>query len=59
MGKKFKKVVQGHETANTQDNWGNILYGKKTCKRILTREDVRNLRTKFRKNFFCRDGLFK
>ncbi|MBI4981288.1 hypothetical protein HZC30_07085 [Candidatus Woesearchaeota archaeon] len=35
-------------------NWKRILYGKKTCKGMLTQEDFTKLRTEFRKNFSMR-----
>lgn len=54
MGEFFNKVVREHETSCRQSNWDRILYGEKTCKGILTREDMKNLRSEFRKGFSLR-----
>lgn len=53
IGDFFNKLVAEHE-ASCKTNWDEVLSGEKTCKGILTREDMKKIRAEFRKGFTMR-----
>ncbi|MBI2146454.1 hypothetical protein HYU22_03875 [Candidatus Woesearchaeota archaeon] len=55
MGEFFNKVVLEHEASCHAGNWERILRGEKTCKGILSKEEGRNIRSEFRKDFSLRN----
>ena len=50
----FNKVVLDPGASCGAGNWDRILQGEKTCRGILNREDGRNIRSEFQKDFSWR-----
>ncbi len=56
LGEFFGTVVQEHEHACGGSNWEKILSGPKSLKGMLSRKDLIEIRTEFRKGFTLREA---
>lgn len=54
LGDLFNNILQEHTHKCTGANWDKVLYGKKTLKGLLTREEGAKIRSEFRKGFLLR-----
>jgi len=54
VGEFFNALIGEHKERCKNSNWKSILFGKKTLKGIVEREDFKPIRNEFRERFMMR-----